>query len=348
MKRVEEGVYQLVSPFPQHRPADAHALRAARERDPASSRGLAYVMPYLISSGGSTLLLDCGWNTDDAIAALHDQLVEAGVATASLETVLLTHTHPDHCGLAGRLAAETGCTVAVHELDLARIEGQCSSEYVRTQRFDLWCNRCGVPSGERAALAFEGLPRSLFATPIEPGVRLRGGEVFHVGDVALEVLWTPGHTPGHICLFEHNRGLLFTGDHVLPWITPNVSLDSYQRDNPLQDFLDSLRAVRSLPVRRMLPAHEWDTTTFAERITQLLAHHDHRLHEVSEALSAQGGRTTLDVARSVRWTSGDYARFTPWMQRAALGEALAHLVYLVSQGRALEYVDGGLSHFQAR
>lgn len=347
MKRIEEGIYQIVSPFPSHRPADAYSLRASRERNPATSRGLAYVMPYLVESRGHSLLIDCGWNTDEALLALHDQLREVGCSLASVETIVLTHTHPDHCGLAGRLAGESGCTVAVHQLDVARVEGQSARDEELGARFGAWCDRCGVPLGERGALAVEDLPRSLFATPFPVHRSLRGGELLPVGDFVLEVLWTPGHTPGHVCLFDHQRGILFTGDHVLPWITPNVSLDSYQRENPLQDFLESLHTIRKLPVKRMLPAHEWDTMVFANRITHLLAHHETRLHEVGNALRRQCGGTALDVARRVRWSSGDYGRFTPWMQRAALGEALAHLVFLVSQGRALEYKDGGLTYFQA-
>jgi len=347
MKRIEEGVYQLVSPFPQHRLEDAYRVRTAREQDPRSSRGLAYILPYFLSSRGDNLLVDCGWNTDESMRALAAQLREAGASLMELRRLVITHTHPDHCGLAGRIKGQSGCELAVHELDLGRIESQCASDEHIAAIFDRWCDSCGVPHEDRTALAYEELPRSLFATPFDIDMCLKGGEVLQVGEFDLEIVWTPGHTPGHVCLFERTRGILFTGDHVLPWITPNVSLDPYQRPNPLQDFLESLKKLRSLPVKRMLPAHEWDTADFSERVSQLLDHHEARLHEISQILSSIVGGTALDVARQVRWTTGSYARFTQWMQRAALGEALAHLIFLASQGRAIQYQDGGLQYFQA-
>jgi glyoxylase-like metal-dependent hydrolase (beta-lactamase superfamily II) len=345
LKVIQEGIYQLVSPFPEYRLEDAYKLRVDREAAPGITRGLAYVLPYFISSRGDNLLLDCGWNTEEALRAVSKQLHQIGASVEDLQRLVITHSHPDHCGLAGRLKSESGCEIALHELERDSLHGRCSSEDELRVRFDKWCAHCGVPNAERENLAFEGLPTSLFGTPTQADVYLKGGEILQVGDFALEVIWTPGHTPGHVCLYEHNHGILFTGDHVLPWITPNISVDPYQRPNPLQDFLDSLRKIQRLKVNRMLPAHEWDASEFQQAVTRLLGHHEARLQEVLGVLRSNGAKTTLEVAKGIRWTTGSYATFSPWMQRAALGEALAHLVFLVHQGRAIRQEDDGLVLF---
>lgn len=346
VKRVREGVYQIVSPFPEYHRREAYAQRLELEAHPRVTRGLPYVLPYFVCSRGDTLLVDCGWNTQDAYAALEEQLAEVGCGIGDIQTLVLTHAHPDHCGLAGRLKAEAGCSVWLHELEIPFLRTRYQEPEVVLDALESWFARHGVPPGDRTDLERGSMALRFLVAELHPDRPVRGGETLQVGDFLFEVIWTPGHSPGHICLYEPNHRLLLSGDHVLPTITPNVSLHPQQRQNPLSDFLESLDRVAGLEIRRMLPAHEWDIEDFQGRIRALRDHHRARLEDMLAAVGHHESVTALEVAQRVQWTTGSYESFPPWMKRAAIGEALSHLVYLAGQGRLVQREEDGLVRFQ--
>jgi glyoxylase-like metal-dependent hydrolase (beta-lactamase superfamily II) len=142
--------------------------------------------------------------------------------------------------------------------------------------------------------------------------------------------WTPGHTDYHAVLVDEAQRILFAGDHVLPRITSNVGLYSFSRDDPLGDFLGALRAVRSLPVTRVLPAHGDPFDDLAGRVDEILAHHDARLQATLNALGG-GERDAYAVCR----TLFPVLR-SPHEERFALAETLAHLRYLERRRRIRE------------
>ncbi len=348
MKKVHEGIYQLVTPFPEYRRHEAYRLRQELEHNPHATQGLPYVLPYFIVSRGDNLLVDCGWNTDDAYQALSEQMAELGSHPSEVRNLALTHSHPDHCGLAGRLKADSGCTVWMHEKEVQFIRSRYVEPDELLRRMHEWVAKHGVPVEEQPWMERASMPVRHFVAPIEsPDVAVKGGEHISVGDFVFEVIWTPGHSPGHICLYEPNHRLLLTGDHVLPVITPNVSLHPQQTDNPLADYLASLEKVARLKVERILPAHEWDITWFQRRLEELRAHHEERLEEMLKAVGTEAPVTAADVARRIRWNTGPYDELPFWMKRAALGETLAHLHYLVQQGRLRQFEADGRVYFQA-
>lgn len=347
MKRVRDGFYQIVTPFPEYERRESYRLRSELEAHPRVTRGLPYVLPYFITSQGENLLVDCGWKTDDAYLALSEQLREIGSDIAGLQALLITHAHPDHCGLAGRLKAETACTVWMHEIEAGFLKSRYLSPEALLEQIDRWLQKHGVPAEERDELERGSMPLRFLVEPVEPDHPVQGGEYVRVGEFAFEVIWTPGHSPGHICLYEPNLRLLLTGDHVLPAITPNVSLHPQQRENPLADYLESLERVARLKVDRILPAHEWDIDWFQRRLEELRGHHEARLEAMLAAVGNQGAVTAAEVARRVAWTTGSYESFPAWMKRAAIGETLAHLCYLVSQGRLRQFEEDGQVLFQA-
>ncbi len=346
MKRIREGIYQTVTPFPEYHRREAYAQRLELEAHPRVTRGLPYVLPYFITSRGDTLLVDCGWNTQDAYEALEEQLAEVGASVRDIQTLVLTHAHPDHCGLGGRIQAESGCSVWLHELEIPFLRTRYQEPEHVLNQLEAWFARHGVPPGDRTDLERASMALRFLVAELHPDHPVKGGEMLRVGDFAFEVIWTPGHSPGHICLYEPNHRLLLSGDHVLPTITPNVSLHPQQRPNPLADFLASLQHVASLTIDRMLPAHEWDIEDFQGRIRQLLGHHQARLEDMLAVVGHHESVTALEVAQRVRWTTGSYDSFPPWMKRAAIGEALSHLIYLAQEGRLRRHEEDGLVRFQ--
>jgi glyoxylase-like metal-dependent hydrolase (beta-lactamase superfamily II) len=347
VKRIREGIYQIITPFPEFQRDEAYRLRDDLESHPRVTKSLPYVLPYFIASRGDNLLVDCGWNTDDALQAVKEQLSDTGGDISELQNLLLTHAHPDHCGLAGRLKDETGCTVYMHEAEIPFLQSRYAAPADLLQRMDEWFGKHGVSPDDKPEIERGSMPMRFFVSVFEPDTPLKGGEQIQVGDFSFEVIWTPGHAPGHVCLYEQNHRILLSGDHVLPKITPNVSLHPQQRENPLADFLESLEKVGSLKVERMLPAHEWDIDWFKKRIEELKVHHLQRLDEMLEAVGKDGAVTATDVARRVHWATGTYESFSGWMKRAAIGETLSHLRYLVSEGRLQEKEQDGLVLFQA-
>ncbi len=302
---------------------------------PLPMAGLPYVLPYLVQDGDENLLIDCGWNDPESYRALSGQLEELGTPINEVRQLALTHVHPDHYGLAGRVKQESGATVVMHERERTLIVSRYRDPLDLLQEMDGYLHKNGVPEDEVAAMRDSSLPFLRHVVASEPDTTLQGGEHLQVGRFVLEALWTPGHSPGHLCFYEPNHKLLLTGDHILPTITPNVSLHPQQTGNPLSDYLASLKKLYDLPVDRVLPAHEFDVKHLRRRIDEILHHHDERLGEMEEAVGPDG-TTAYQVARTIRWATGAFDSFNHWMQRAALAETLAHLVYLVSRDRLRE------------
>jgi glyoxylase-like metal-dependent hydrolase (beta-lactamase superfamily II) len=177
---------------------------------------------------------------------------------------------------------------------------------------------------------------------MEPFLRMAAPDrLLEHGDVAdlpgwqLRAVHTPGHTAGHLCFGEERTGLLFSGDHVLPRISPNISTTGDGEPDPLRDYLASLAAVRDLAPTEVLPAHEWRFRGLAERVDQLTAHHEHRLDELLQAVQRHPGSTPWQLAAHLTW-SRPWSSYQRRMRIFAVTETDAHLRLLGSRGRAVE------------
>jgi glyoxylase-like metal-dependent hydrolase (beta-lactamase superfamily II) len=209
---------------------------------------------------------------------------------------------------------------------------------------DDWYQRHGLPSGDSFTPGTGGPPRWRTTTRIEPDRRLTDGEVLRFGKIELRVIWTPGHSPGHACFYEESQELLLSGDHVLPKISPNVGLWPYGEDDPLGDYMRSLKRLRGMRVKKVLPAHEYSFDDLDARLDELEEHHRERLQEVLDAVDA-GATTCYEVARRVTWSVGHFDNFNAGTRRAAMNETLSHLHYLVLEKQLRQVEEGGVVHF---
>jgi glyoxylase-like metal-dependent hydrolase (beta-lactamase superfamily II) len=298
---------------------------------PIPDNPLKYVICYALEEPGGLVLVDPGWDADDSYAVLGAGLATLGATVGDVRGVIVTHFHPDHHGLAGRVRADSGAWVALHPAD-AEFFADSPAAVDRMLRVnEAWLRAAGADvdgDPEIADATGEVERRILMAAPdLHP---LDGDRLPGTG--RLTVVHTPGHTRGHVCLFDPDRRLLFGGDHLLPRISPNVGWHPMSGANPLADFLSSLDRVARLDgeVDLVLPAHEWTFTGAAARAKELTEHHGHRLNEVRRLLAA-GPRTAWDLAQDLRW-SRPWSALVPNLRRAALGEALAHLVLLLATG----------------
>ncbi|MBT9133076.1 MAG: Hydroxyacylglutathione hydrolase GloC [Firmicutes bacterium] len=169
---------------------------------------------------------------------------------------------------------------------------------------------------------------------------VKEGGTISIGDYAFECIETPGHTMGHMCLYEADKKLFISGDHILGDITPNISAWS-DEENRLNQYLISLDKVHHLDVELVLPGHRGYFKNFRERIQQLKSHHQARADEVLSILQ-EGNKNAFQVASEMSWdmTYKTWVLFPSMQKWFATGEAIAHLRYLEEKGKVRREVEG--------
>ena len=298
---------------------------------PIPNNPLHYVLVYAFETDRGPYLVDAGWNTDDSYDSLKAGLERMGTSVGDVQGVLVTHIHPDHFGLAGRIRAESGAWVGMHPADIELIEGRYVETGPLLAAVDATLRMAGAPADETEALQQASMPILPLVVPTVPDVVMADGFRPQIDGWDLRAVWTPGHTPGHLCFVDETHRILLSGDHVLPRITPNVSLLDEEGIDPLGDFLRSLAKVAACDVDEVLPAHEHRFVGLRDRVSALTEHHEDRFSQIEE-LVASGAVTAWDVAAQMHW-SRPWERISGFMRRMALFEALAHLRALEELGR---------------
>lgn len=299
---------------------------------------LRYVLVYALELPDGVAIIDAGWDTDEAYAALSDGLGRAGYAIGDVRAVLVTHIHADHYGLAGRVREDSGAWIGLHPADAALIRDRYDDEFIDglIRREQEQLERCGVPPASATELANASMMIRKFVSSARPDVLIEDGDRPELPGWDLRAIWTPGHSPGHLCFVSESRRVLMTGDHVLARITPMVAVHPQSTPNPLADYLDALAAVRKIGVaagvEEVLPAHEYRFLELAERIDGVMAHHEERLAEIESVVAAADGAACWDIATRLTW-SRPWESIEPFMRRAANNETLAHLHWLEARGR---------------
>jgi glyoxylase-like metal-dependent hydrolase (beta-lactamase superfamily II) len=203
--------------------------------------------------------------------------------------------------------------------------------------------RNGAPEEEISNLQQASMPVRGFVWATTPDVLIEDGDKPEVPGWDLQAIWTPGHSPGHLCFYEAGNRLMLSGDHVLPRITPNISFHPQAGPNPLGDYLNSLERVGAYETDEVLPAHEYRFDDLQARVGALIAHHHARFEEVLTGIRS-GDTTSWAIAGHMTWNR-PWAEIQGFMRRAAVGETLAHLHYLESRGVIREVV-GEPSHWE--
>jgi glyoxylase-like metal-dependent hydrolase (beta-lactamase superfamily II) len=309
---------------------------------------LSHINIYLVRGKDGYLLVDTGWNTDASFATLHNYLVKNDLGFGDITQILVTHIHPDHYGMAGRLKQLSGATIAMHHIEKGFIESRYVSMEQLLQETDRMLVNNGVPEREIVSLrdATLGLERYIVATP--PDILLRDGDTISTGEFTFRVIWTPGHSSGHICLYEPDRKVLFSGDHILPKITSNVSLNPQSIEDPLGRYLKSLEEIKKLDIELTLPGHDQPFTGTAARIEEIIRHHVYRNAEILLAIEERP-RTAYDIARRITWSDNSgWTDLPPFHQRMAIFETLAHLEMMAAEGRVDRQPREGFIYYRKK
>ena len=294
---------------------------------PIPANPLRYVLVYAFELDSGVAIVDAGWNTEDAWTALTNGLVEAGGSITDVRAVLVTHIHPDHYGLAGRVREESGAWIGLHPDDAEMLQ----SRYIDTDdllaRMRVFLEDAGVPALKLPDLNMASMMIRDQVTMAEPDVLFEDQQEIDLPGWPLRTIWTPGHSPGHVCFYSDDRKLLLSGDHVLPRITPNISVHTQQFPNPLGDYLESLLKVQNLGAEEVLPGHEYRFADLQGRLEEIIVHHAERLEEIEQVLGEHPGSTAWDITLRLHW-SRPWDEIQPFMQRQANGETLAHCALL--------------------
>ena len=279
------------------------------------------------------LIIDTGWNQDECLTAMQAGLGELGVDINQTD-FFITHLHSDHLGLASTLTTETS-TVYFNKPDADRMNaGIPLDDLIRFARLN------GYPEKELEAIPLSH-PGFKFKAKEELNFHtMKEGDLLDVGDYVFKCIETPGHTKGHMCLYEPDQKILVSGDHILQDITPTIS--SWSDDwNPLKEYLASLDKIYAPDIRLVLPGHRRVFGNCRERIEELKLHHRNRLEEILSILR-EGRKNAFWIASQMSWDVlyDSWDLFPVSQKWFAIGEAIAHLKYLEEEGIVRKEMQG--------
>ena len=286
---------------------------------------VANTLTYLIEdSAGAVHVVDPGWDSDENWASLVAALALTGRSVDDVASMLVSHLHPDHLGMAERLRNASGATVVMHRLEDAALQRQLDNptEYGDPELMVEW----GVPEDFRDRLSeFKQIAR------VVPGARadllVDDDEVLPIVGREVRTVFTPGHTVGHLSFRDVGEKLLYTGDHVLPMVKPGLGLGGFSESSPIGDYLASLDRVAVFDDDEVLPGHEYRFTGIAERAKQLGDHHRKRSTEIAALLAAGSPPVVWELASRISWTAG-WGNLEGLYLQSALAQTAMHLRYL--------------------
>jgi glyoxylase-like metal-dependent hydrolase (beta-lactamase superfamily II) len=295
---------------------------------------LGLINVYLVRLTDGWMLIDTGMDTEHCFNALDRAREGVGVAWSDIHTILLTHIHPDHMGLVRQVTALSGARLILHNADARHLADLADLEKARDFQHGVLAS-AGVSAEtiSKMETSLEEIRKTFYR--LEPDVPLTGGETIGTTIGDLQVIWTPGHSPGHICLYQPERRVLFSGDHILEHISPNIG---WQPDHDaLGEFLSSLDRIAALQVDLVLPSHGAPFRGHREWVAKTRAHHAERCDLLLAALDGQR-KTAAELIPSL-WNRP----LSPFHYRFALFELLAHLDHMERTGRVRSCDEAGIA-----
>ncbi len=321
--QIETNVYRLEIPLPEN------PLRS--------------INCYLIKGHKRFLLIDTGMNRKECLEEICGDLSRLNVDLNHTD-FFITHLHSDHIGLISKLTTDHS------KIYFNRIEAR------RVKRMDFW-------KIARSASRVNGFPEDEISRFLEEhpvhryGPRVDivfslcfDGDEIKIGDYALTCVETPGHSPGHMCLYDANKKILFSGDHLLGDITPNISaLGRPNNENPLGNYFKSLDRIYPLDIDVVLPGHGNLFNNHRQRIKEIKRHHQIRVDEIISILENSHPLTAYETASRMTWDiHGNWANFSVTQKWFATGEALAHLIFLENKGMVKREMLEGAWHYSRK
>jgi glyoxylase-like metal-dependent hydrolase (beta-lactamase superfamily II) len=290
---------------------------------------------FLLPDGEQVDMIDCGMSSQQSFALIAAAVRDVAGPAGRLRRLLVTHIHPDHYGGAGEMTKRYGAELYLHRLEVPMVHPRYLEIDQLVEEVGRYLQVHGVPDAEADFLKNASRGFRQFVKPALPVLQLDGTELVELGRRRLRVEWTPGHSPGHVCLFDVDSGVLFAGDQLLPNASPNIGLHPQSTPNPLDDYLDGLERLVGLRPSLVLPGHGRPFTAAAERAAELREHHRRRKSQMVEVIG-DGEMNAWQVATAI-WGFRENLH----EMRMALQEGLAHLQSLSLEGRLVKLAGPG-------
>jgi glyoxylase-like metal-dependent hydrolase (beta-lactamase superfamily II) len=310
-----------------------------------------YTNVYVIEGNDSHILVDSGWDSQESLWALQEGVKSANLKLRDIKQVVITHIHPDHYGLSTKIKQICGAQVAIHRIDAGFIFSRYKDFADLIKQTAELLRQNGAPEDELPQLKEASLWMNKYVTPDSPEVKLEDGDTISNDSFEFEVLWTPGHSPGHICLYERERKFMLTGDHVLYDTTPHVGFNPQSGDNPLGDYISSLKKLERLKVNFVLPGHGPVFNALGLRTEKILQHHEERKRAIMRSLH-DGLKTAYEIAKQIPWMVNEggttFQDLSVWDRRMAVHETIAHLKLLMKEDRVGNVDMDGASLYLAK
>jgi len=297
---------------------------------------------YLVADEPITLI-DTGVKTDASLHVLENSLCELEYGIEDIKRVLITHGHIDHYGQANRISALSGAETYIHAKEYRRIQsiGQFREGLVSV----LMQNGTPRDSLDEAI----GYMRSAVQTMADPleGVRFIGdGEEIRFKGMAFRSILCPGHSPGLICFYLKEGGILISSDHLLNEISPNPIIDLSHKgpgaqSTSLKEYINSIRKIEDLEVSLVLPGHGEPIHDFKGAVERIYIHHEQRLSTVLSILSL-GERTAYEVSKDLFPNAKSFEVFL------GVSEVLGHLRILLDEGKIVFRSRRGIDYYSIR
>ncbi|MEW6615410.1 MAG: MBL fold metallo-hydrolase [Thermodesulfobacteriota bacterium] len=294
---------------------------------------LEFVNLYLIEGDSGLTLIDCGPKTKDTYEYLNNYLQGIHRSFRDIKNVIISHYHVDHYGFSGELKKLSDVSIIMHEMEVPLVDSYDST-------FTYWVDeglKYGMPAGfvKDIKRLYKLVPGMISHARVDEGVK--DGQKFSNNGDSYEVIWTPGHSPGHICLYNREKKIAFTGDHLLGDITPNPgdpAFGSVMRENSLEYFMDSLNKLKKYDIERAFPAHGGIIEDPKKRVDEILAHHEERLEHVLDVMG-NDYKTAYDISLKMKWIEDTVlgSKLPDSEKPLALVEAVIHLELLRKRGR---------------
>lgn len=298
---------------------------------------------YLIRGTDRNLVIDTGFNRPECREALMSGLQELDVDFDHTD-LFLTHLHADHSGLLFSVKTEKNRAYA--EEREARVVNMLHKDEYWDHIYEEF-RKAGLKLPKEEAIATH--PGVMWRPDSEIDFTwIKDGEILKIGDYHLRCIVTPGHSPGHTCLYDEERQILFAGDMILGDITPNLCYELYL-DDPLTEYVKSLRYLEKLPIKTIFVGHRNMLQDVYGRIESLKVHHTRRCAEALWALKTYGAMDSWDAAARMTWDidAKNWEGFPPSQKWFATGEADAHMIFLLHNDKVrMHYDDSGVRIYE--
>ena len=313
---------------------------------PLPENPLKTLNSYLIKLENRNLLIDTGFNRPECHEALIENLKELNVDMEKTD-IFLTHLHSDHTGLINKIAHKNSKAYIGkidYEYMFENLEGfnwEESEKRFASEGFPYEIIERLRDTNQAKIFAPDGMFESIL---VEDGYK------FNVDKLEFTVILTSGHTPGHTCLYLEKEKLLFSGDHILFDITPNITSWLRVKDS-LRNYIESLEKIKKLEITKTFPGHRATSDDVYSRIDEIIEHHKSRLTDTLEVIkekSAKEGLTAYEIASFMKWNmrGKSWTEFPDNQKWFAVGETLSHLDYLFNENKIEKFKDNDIYKYK--